>query len=1107
MEPTLLELDDGVVDLATGQVRRGDSTAALSAREARLLAMLAERPGEAVSRDELHAGLGVASPRAVDHAVRRLRAKLEADPAHPVHLRTVHGAGYRLVPRRAAPQRAERLARRVLALGRREVDLDLGVVTGPHATEQLTSKELELLLYLAKRRGRPVPRDELLARVWGHRAPGRTHTLEATVHRLRRKIERDAEAPEHLVTVRGRGYALQRPELPTGLGASALLQIAWAEALLAGPEAEAAAALARFGAICAEERPAWRGHRAEHSATQELALFRRVDDALGFALAVRARCREAELTVAAGVVLEAPSPIEGADGARFWVGPTVARLRSMLRACSSGELLVGARAVDRLEAVPCPVRARAPLPSEGADAVEIVELLDAPGPRSSEADTTPVERFFGRTDERDQVASWLEDHRLAVLAGPGGLGKTRLALELARALDPTRARVVRLRRGATARELAGRTAAALGLTLHPSAAPESLVGTALARRGAVLLVLDDLEAPDPDACALVSDWLARAPQLRVLVTARAAPPLEGGRVLHLASLDAESSLALFADRCSAAGHPLEDGDRTTAAEVVAGLGGWPLALELGAARAAVVGVAGVRARLGERLTLLRDPGRTDRHAALRDTLADSLDALPVEARDALRSCALFEGPFPPELAEAVVGPGALDALQVLCARSLLHRRDTGLELHGLVRDLALEELTASGRRAATEAAYAGAVLGRAEASAEGLDRAGLRSAVDELGALEADLRALVARGPPEVSVRAALAVDAWAVVATTPGSAIELLERAAATADRAGAELSWAVHLRLCDRCRVRGLPRKAAAAAARAASDARLLSSDHVAAVQVRQGLALASSSPAEARSILLAALERASPGAVETRVRAHNNLAALANGAGDLEGALAHLEPAVRALEAVGSVRRVTTLRANLAIVLGELGRPEEGMAWVRQQLRLHEGLESTYERVTLLGHLGNLLVDAGRPEDGATCLREAIRLRRAAAYPAGFELETLAELALEQGRARQAAELLGEALRFHRQSGRPDRVPQAELLLAICAARTGDPDRAEALIASAEPRDDSLVGQALARFARAHLAHARGVEVELPPEPTRTRSARVRLAMRIWARWRGS
>ncbi|MBX2797595.1 MAG: winged helix-turn-helix domain-containing protein [Myxococcales bacterium] len=192
----------------------------LTTREVALLAYLMERPGVSVSRSELLQHVWGYSDqvvtRVVDRTVARLRAKIEAHPAEPAHLVTVHGEGYRWVDRDAEirqldhPQPSE-----PVRLGSTEVDLTQHRVRRPDGTTtQLTAIEAQLLTELAASPGQVMDAQALGRRVWGH-APS-TGALHSAVARLRRKLEHDPRHPQWLQTVRGSGIRLMVSQPPHG---------------------------------------------------------------------------------------------------------------------------------------------------------------------------------------------------------------------------------------------------------------------------------------------------------------------------------------------------------------------------------------------------------------------------------------------------------------------------------------------------------------------------------------------------------------------------------------------------------------------------------------------------------------------------------------------------------------------------------------------------------------------------------------------------------------------------------------------------------------------------------------------------------------------------
>jgi DNA-binding response OmpR family regulator/predicted ATPase len=195
-----VELDRGIVRTDSG-LERG-----LSALETALLHYLAERPGQDVGRDELLREVwGGGADRAVDNAVRRLRAKL-GEPVPPRHLLTAHGVGYRFVPLLEVQVRPEPVREAVIPLATGDLHLSRRQFVREGQTFALSRIEALLLEQLAASLGEPVPRARLIERIWGK---GRhEHTLDATLSRLRHKLERDPGAPVALLTARGQGPRL-----------------------------------------------------------------------------------------------------------------------------------------------------------------------------------------------------------------------------------------------------------------------------------------------------------------------------------------------------------------------------------------------------------------------------------------------------------------------------------------------------------------------------------------------------------------------------------------------------------------------------------------------------------------------------------------------------------------------------------------------------------------------------------------------------------------------------------------------------------------------------------------------------------------------------------
>lgn len=385
-----------------------------------------------------------------------------------------------------------------------------------------------------------------------------------------------------------------------------------------------------------------------------------------------------------------------------------------------------------------------------ADRWELAALAETVAAPSGEVVGLPAARttFVGRGAELAAIEAAFESARLVTLVGPGGVGKTRLAVASAGSFSCGGAFVdlVPVRDAFVAEAVA----AALGVSERPQQPLEDAIADRLGRDRA-LLVLDNCEHLLDAVAAFVDRLLSRCPGTRALVTGRERLGVPGERVVPVEPLPLSSdAVRLFRDRATAA-DPAFAVDAGEAAEICARLDGLPLAIELAAARSAALGPGGLLAALDDNLRLLAGGrGGDQRHRSLRAVLGWSHDLLEEDERTLFRRLAVFTGGFDLDAVTAVTSGGraeVADVLGRLAGKSLVaHQRDAGRwRLLETVRAFAAERLDDSGERPALQerhlrwAATTAEALTR-RATSKGLDD-GWRDAFD---AVADDLRAALA---------------------------------------------------------------------------------------------------------------------------------------------------------------------------------------------------------------------------------------------------------------------------------------------------------------------------------------------------------------------------
>jgi predicted ATPase len=344
---------------------------------------------------------------------------------------------------------------------------------------------------------------------------------------------------------------------------------------------------------------------------------------------------------------------------------------------------------------------------------------------------SPPAELIGRDDELAVLLDLIATARLVTLAGPGGSGKTRLALELAERLaeDVDAVWWVRLAPILDPNEVMGAVSRAMQLPELPGVEALERVLDHLRARS-VLIVLDQLEHV-LDVASLIGEVARSSPEVRVLVTSRLALRVAGEHVLSLDPLPAPTgaeqdlealrsvpSVALLAQRAAATpgggGWEPTTSDQFDTARLCRRLEGLPLALELAAPRLGALDAGTLSERLQESLDVMDGGGDLSaRERGLQAMLECSIGLLPEAERALLPRLAVFSAGFTASLAQGAFGDMA-DELQALVAAGLVRREKSGrFEIAPPVRSYAAEALDAEAEDAA-HAAIVDALLALAE---------------------------------------------------------------------------------------------------------------------------------------------------------------------------------------------------------------------------------------------------------------------------------------------------------------------------------------------------------------------------------------------------------
>ena len=562
--------------------------------------------------------------------------------------------------------------------------------------------------------------------------------------------------------------------------------------------------------------------------------------------------------------------------------------------------------------------------------------------------------LVGRVADIERVVHLFEGEgaRLVSLLGPAGIGKTRLALACARATSDVETRFVDLTAAHGDEDVCTEVAAVLGVDL-------SAVADALAALGPTLLVCDNFEQALVAAPRLVS-WLDRAPALRLLVTSRARLQVSAEVVHRVGPLpEAEE---LFVRRARSV-RPSFVADAALA-DLLARLDGMPLAIELSAARMAVMSPAQLLARL-DRDVLVGE--RT-----LRGALDSSWQLMSGPAREALARCGVFRGGFDLDAAEAVLGEGAIDRVQALVDQSLVRVVETPLgprfAMYEAIRAYAVERLEAKGP---AQSAHATWFLAAAEARRLAIDGPDGRTARSWLATERENLLA-IREARPDLAEQVLWLLDPVLAARGPFGLHERWLD------DALAARPSARGHLLRGALRRRRGRLDAAVADLERAVDLA-----DGAVAAQARLELGIAvfeQGDHARAQNLHTEALERfRGLGDVRGEGCALGGMAIIDHERGRVDDAQTRYERALRLLREAGDERSVAVFLSNLGDLHLEHAQPGEARANYRRAKEIADGLGDARLAGVVLGNLGAVALDEGRHDDAVRLRDEAVECLR--------------------------------------------------------------------------------------------------------------------------------
>ncbi len=537
------------------------------------------------------------------------------------------------------------------------------------------AKQRALLAILLLHAEHPVSTDTIIDLLWGERPPtSAAKVVQVYVSQLRKALEYvdDSGATRRGITTTSGGYSLELD--PDGLDSRQF------ENLVAqGRRAQDSGDSQRAGELLGQALALWRGQafadfEFERFAAAEIG---RLEDM---------RLSTLEARIDADLALGRHAEVTGELEALLAYHPTRESVAALL-------MLAFYRSGRQADALEVFHRVRTYLDVDlGLEpSVELREMHQrvlnqdeslrwVPRLRSPHNLPSSSTSFVGRGDDLAALIGLLGDGRLVTLTGPGGSGKSRLAVEVARVfVDRFEAvQLVDVTELRSSNELLAAIAASLGEPEGITGDLHRSVATAIRDRE-VLLLLDNADPLVAQVASAVSQLLGDCARARFLVTSREALAIPEEHVYAVGPLGVSSAIQLFSHRAAAVTPARSlDGDSVSHVEqIVHRLDGLPLALELAASLVRAMSPAEIANRLDDQLNLLGGDFRTpsSRHRTLRDIVDWSFALLDEDERRVLQGLSVFAGGFTLAAAEVVCGAGALPVLTRLVRKSLVSAED------------------------------------------------------------------------------------------------------------------------------------------------------------------------------------------------------------------------------------------------------------------------------------------------------------------------------------------------------------------------------------------------------------------------------------------------